>query len=289
MYGMFYVRPSPCSAPNLQSSPLPCALLAPRSPRDHPSPPATRAAPRPSSLTTMYSMFYVRSSPCPVPICSRARPCTLREPRSPAASRPNLAPHRMPSFRLSAVRVGVQPAAELRHHQRHEHVRHVPGALLPVPCPKSAVEPCPARCLPRDRPPPPVCWPAPSPRTACPPFDSRQSASAFNQPLSFDTSSVTSMGLMFSVRSSPCPAPNLQSHSPLHAACAAVVHRLLPPDPYTSPRTACPPIDSAGHTLPVQRQQAAHPLRVGGHLGLSLCWLWLELGSGKLLAKLSPR
>ena len=31
-----------------------------------------------------------------------------------------------------------------------------------------------------------------------PSFDSRQSASAFNQPLSFDTSSVTSMGWMFS-------------------------------------------------------------------------------------------
>ena len=49
---------------------------------------------------------------------------------------------------------------------------------------------------------------------------------------------------MFSVRSSPCPAPNLQSSPLLHAACAAVVHRLLPPDPYTSPRTACPSFDS---------------------------------------------
>ena len=32
-------------------------------------------------------------------------------------------------------------------------------------------------------------------------------ASAFDQPLSFDTSSVTSMYLMFRVRSSPCPQP----------------------------------------------------------------------------------
>ena len=31
----------------------------------------------------------------------------------------------------------------------------------------------------------------------CPRFDSRQGASAFNQPLSFDTSSVSNMGLMF--------------------------------------------------------------------------------------------
>ena len=36
-------------------------------------------------------------------------------------------------------------------------------------------------------------------------------ASAFNQPLSVDTSSVTTMYAMFKVRPSPCPAPNLQS------------------------------------------------------------------------------
>ena len=43
-----------------------------------------------------------------------------------------------------------------------------------------------------------------------------------------------------------------------------------------------PPSDLAGRKLPVRRQQAAHSLRVGGHPGLRLCWLWLELGSGKL-------
>eukprot|EP00964_Phaeocystis_antarctica_P054326 scaffold31916_cov48-Phaeocystis_antarctica.AAC.1 len=56
------------------------------------------------------------------------------------------------------------------------------------------------------------------------------SASAFNQPLSFDTSSVTTMGLMFRVRSSLCP----------HAACTAVARRLPPPPTArSSPRTAC--------------------------------------------------
>eukprot|EP00964_Phaeocystis_antarctica_P096346 scaffold62657_cov64-Phaeocystis_antarctica.AAC.6 len=60
------------------------------------------------------------------------------------------------------------------------------------------------------------------PRTLYPPFDSRQYASAFNQPLSFDTSSVTRMGSMLKVRSSPFPAPNLQSSPPLRAACTAV-------------------------------------------------------------------
>eukprot|EP00964_Phaeocystis_antarctica_P010220 scaffold5611_cov48-Phaeocystis_antarctica.AAC.2 len=62
----------------------------------------------------------------------------------------------MPPLRLSAGRAGVQPAAELRHLQRHNHALNVHGALLPVPCPESAVEPCPAPCLHRGRPPPPA-------------------------------------------------------------------------------------------------------------------------------------
>eukprot|EP00964_Phaeocystis_antarctica_P164132 scaffold141635_cov136-Phaeocystis_antarctica.AAC.1 len=73
----------------------------------------------------MYGMFRVRSSPCPAPnlqlrpplhaACRRGRP-------PPAAPRPvHFALHRMPFFPPSAERVGVQPAAELRHLQRHEH------------------------------------------------------------------------------------------------------------------------------------------------------------------------
>ena len=97
---------------------------------------------------------------------------------------------------------------------------------------QSAVEPAPARCVNRDRPPPPART---SPRTACPPFDSRQSASAFNQPLSFDTTSVTSMYGMFRVRSSPCPAPNLQSSPAPHAACPAIARRLPSAGPHPRP------------------------------------------------------
>eukprot|EP00964_Phaeocystis_antarctica_P133469 scaffold97676_cov57-Phaeocystis_antarctica.AAC.2 len=69
-------------------------------------------------------------------------------------------------------------------------------------------------------------------------------ASAFNQPLSWDTSSVTDMGAMFNVRSSPCPAPNLQPSPPLHAACTADA-RCLPGR--TPLHTACPPFDSWQH------------------------------------------
>eukprot|EP00964_Phaeocystis_antarctica_P109113 scaffold73604_cov48-Phaeocystis_antarctica.AAC.1 len=116
----------------------------------------------------------------------------------------------------------------------------------------------------------------------------RQDAQAFNQPLSFDTSSVTNMEYIFHVRSSPCPAPNLQSRPALHAACAAVARRLPPPNLHLASHRMPSFRLSAAHILLVQRQQAAHSLRVGGHLGPRLCWtLRLELGSGKLLNELS--
>ena len=40
-----------------------------------------------SSVKYMGYMFFVRSSPCPAPICRRALPRTLLAPPSPAASR----------------------------------------------------------------------------------------------------------------------------------------------------------------------------------------------------------
>ena len=163
----------------------------------------------------------LRPVPCPQSTVESPLHAGRRRPRPLARA---LAPHRMPSLRLSAGRVGLRPAAELRYLQRHGHEYDVRGALLPVPCPQSAVEPPLHAGRRRPRP-----LARASPRTVCPPFDFRQSASAFNQPLSWDTSSVKSMPSMFIVRSSPCPAPNLQSIPPLHAALA---HRgRPPPDP----------------------------------------------------------
>eukprot|EP00964_Phaeocystis_antarctica_P096613 scaffold62890_cov81-Phaeocystis_antarctica.AAC.2 len=116
-----------------------------------------------SSVTTMYLMFHVSSTPVLSPICRRTLPCTRWTPSPPSAGpHPRPAPC-MPPFRLSAERVCVQPAAELRHLQRHEHAVHVSGALLPVPCLQSAVEPSPAHCVPHGRPPPPASRPEPRP------------------------------------------------------------------------------------------------------------------------------
>eukprot|EP00964_Phaeocystis_antarctica_P076570 scaffold47353_cov60-Phaeocystis_antarctica.AAC.3 len=188
----------------------------------------------------MGHMFLVRSSPCPAPNLQSSPPlraaCAAVAFHLPPPG-PNPVPHRMPSFRLAAARVGVQPAAELRHLQRHDHALHVlPGVGV-----QPATE---LRHLQRHK---------------------------------YGSDVLRALH-------SPCPAPNLQS-PPLHAACAAVARRL---PARTSPRIVCPPFDSAASKLPVQRQQAAHPLRVGGQLGLRLRWLWLELGSGNLLAELNP-
>ena len=46
--------------------------------------------------------------------------------------------HRMPSLRLSAASVGVQPAGELRHVHGHEHVPHVLRALRACLAPQPA-------------------------------------------------------------------------------------------------------------------------------------------------------
>eukprot|EP00964_Phaeocystis_antarctica_P042382 scaffold24289_cov49-Phaeocystis_antarctica.AAC.2 len=55
-------------------------------------------------------LFYPQSAVEPPLHAGRRRPRLLAR---------TLASHRMPPFRLTAVRVGVQPAAELRHLQRH--------------------------------------------------------------------------------------------------------------------------------------------------------------------------
>ena len=126
----------------------------------------------------------------------------------------------MPFFLLSVGREGVQPAAELQHLKRHKHGLHVPSALFP-PCPAPNLQSRPPlhaacaavvhRLLPPD--------PCTSPRTACSSFDSRQRAAAFNQPLSFNTASVTNMGYMFNVRSVHALAPLAFTAGPSRRAC----------------------------------------------------------------------
>ena len=95
-------------------------------------------------------------------------------------------------------------------------------------------------------------------RTSLPPasnalLSTRQRALAFNQPLSFDTSSVTTMTNMFSVRSPRALGPQALSWAfPLHASCVPPPHprpSRLPAHTSPSPHRMCP--------LPSTRQQAS--------------------------------
>ena len=195
MYCMFFVRSSPYPALNLQSSPPLHAAHAPRSPAASRLPvlcTSSRTVCPPfdsrqrastfnqplsfntSSVTDMAYMFFVRSSPSPAPSPQSSPPlraaCTAVARHLPPPGTLHLAPHRMPSVRLSAARVVVQPTAELRHLQRHDHALHVQRALLPVACSQSAVKPCPARRVDRGRPPPPASWysaPRTTPHALC--------------------------------------------------------------------------------------------------------------------------
>ena len=172
-----------------------------------------------SSVTDTSYMFQVRSAHAHRPPGLHSRtltPCMmLVRCRRPMPSR--LPAHTSlrivsPAFD-SADRFGVQPAAELRHVQRHNHALHVQRALRTCPI-----------------------------------------------------------------------APSLHSWAPLavHSARALPPAHALPYPAHASLRIVRPAFDCAGRKLLVQCEQAADPLRVGGQLGLRLCWLRLELGSGKL-------
>ena len=128
---------------------------------------------------------------------------------------------------------------------------------LRVPCAPTALQSRVLRaCAPRLRPPlPHLLAPTPSDphisrRASYAPLLTRQLATAFNQPVSFDTSSVTDMGVMFFVRSPRVPYPKPSGRVlRVRAACARRCPApQLPRLPARTPRPAhriCPSFDSA--------------------------------------------
>ena len=77
----------------------------------------------------------------------------------------------------------------------------------------------------------------------------RQYARAFNQPLSFDTSSVAMMSSMFKVRSARvCPQCVYSSPPLARCLCAVVTQRLPSPSSHLAPRVVCPPLSRLGST-----------------------------------------
>ena len=99
----------------------------------------------------------------------------------------------------------------------------------------------------RPRRPTPSCLPARmSPLLLHASLSTRQYAPAFNQPLSFDTSSVTTMYQMFEVRSARALPSNSTVGSSQHAACAAAAPTPSRLPACMSPLFLCFPFDSAG-------------------------------------------
>ena len=169
---------------------------------------------------------------------------------------PQPAPHRVPCLRPSAARAALQPAAELGHLPRHEHERHVYGALLPAPhTPICSCALSPARCvhaaLAARRLPPPGPQPAPH-RVPC----LRPSAArAALQP-------AAELGhlprheheiCVWGGQAAPCAlTPHLQSQPcPLHAACTTIALRSRP---YTR---------AEGGSCVAPHAPSAPPLRLG--------------------------
>ena len=206
----------------------------------------------------------------------RARCVHRHHPPRPPASIPACAALHVPLCD-SAGRVGVQPAAELRHVQRHEDARHVSGAPpTRVPCPPVSDRILGARCVHRHRPPRPRASipgsraPWSRPRVSLSIYLSipvsrvvtRQEATAFNQPLSFDMSSVTDMSQMFDVRLCCAQGP---AGSSVHAACTATAPTPSRLPPRVSP-SMCLGCDSAAR-VGVQPAAELRHVQRHGHEG----------------------
>eukprot|EP00964_Phaeocystis_antarctica_P073986 scaffold45446_cov56-Phaeocystis_antarctica.AAC.2 len=139
-----------------------------------------------SSVTDMSYMFSVRArSACALPPSQAPVGPSPSAPLPPPLSTPSRLPTRTstrpayaPSLRLSAVGVCVQPAAELRHVQRHKHVGHVPRALAACTLLPPTLQPSPPLCRlcpPPLHAPPPTFRPRTSPGILRPPLDSAES------------------------------------------------------------------------------------------------------------------
>ena len=158
---------------------------------------------------------------------------------------PHLAPHRMPSLRLGRARHSTSRWASTRPRSRTCAACSTCAPGVPCPPTLSLTFPKHAACasLPLRAHTPGLAAPRPASHA---PLSTLQRATAFNQPLSFNTSSVTDMLSMFFVRSARALALSLESGSP--RACRLRRRRPTPSrfPAHTSPHTVCPAFDWAG-------------------------------------------
>ena len=167
-----------------------------------------------SSVTDMSHMFEVRFAralaPTAVSALLQSGPCTPPDAPLPLPGPTNLATRIVYPSCDSAGRVDAQPAAEHRNVQGQGHELHVLGVHALRACPAYVLQPSvrsmhpctlslhtAAATLPL-----PPSGPLLAPHRM-PPFrlHGTQTAGKFDQPVAFDTSSVTTMQGMFHVRS----------------------------------------------------------------------------------------
>ena len=193
----------------------------------------------------------------------------------------------MPCLRPSAECAQVRSASQLGHVQGHRHVDHVRSARLPVLWPHSAVAPSPlhAACtaVARRLPPP---GPQLAPRTVCPAWATLGRA---REPSTSRLAS-TRPASRACTKCSGCAPPRVLCPPSPPVAGRPRARPLRPPLPHAlsrlparapRPTSHAPLSTSAGRNpyrnlfriLLVPHQQAAHPLRMGGHRCLCQCWL----------------
>ena len=217
-------------------------------------------------------MFDVRSSPCPAlsqqssaPVTLLGAPRSQRAARLPARDSPCTvcALHSTRQVALSFNQPVTFDTSKVTNMLTMFQVRSSPYLQSSLPCPPPLHAACPA--VARRLPP---SGPQPAPHSM-PSFRlSAQSTIALNQPLTFDTSSVTNMQSMFYVRSSPCPAPNLHSSPPICGAPRLsppsgpqlARHRMLPSLRPGRTRNLCPPPTSCSSAARGRAPRPSPPL-----------------------------
>jgi hypothetical protein len=162
----------------------------------------------------MKNMFHVRSARALTPsrhgsgLPPRACPLAPPPPHALPPPGPHLAPHRMPLFSTRQYAYAFNKplsfdTSKVTDMKDMFSVRSA-RALTLTTC-GSGLPPCmPACAATASR--PPTSRPAPRPASHAL-FSTRQSATRFNQPLSWDTSKVTTMVSMFNVRSARALTP----------------------------------------------------------------------------------
>ena len=144
-----------------------------------------------SSVTHMEDMFEVRFA--------RSTPPPPAPPEAMSPALPVHLPHLAPRCEHALIRpCGPQPSPLISCHLNEQHMLLLCAALYIAPTAHSRLRP------------------APRPRSYIALLLTRQTAKAFNQQLSFDTSQVIDMEAMFSVRSTRARPQKRSLESPTH-------------------------------------------------------------------------